>query len=127
MKYSQVKELCKLSGFKPTELELDDWLILTDSEADIQCAEQQAELLWAFNPSFLSGCTGIDQSVFEAIQANDKCEDNSPAILSIIEATCGIATLVESAIRVDGRGHTLSGYDGEELYLGGDLYAYRTN
>ena len=27
----------------------------------------------------------------------------------------------------DGRGHSLSSYDGEEIELGGDFYAFRTN
>ena len=29
--------------------------------------------------------------------------------------------------KFDGRGHSLSSYDGEEIELGGDFYAFRTN
>lgn len=29
--------------------------------------------------------------------------------------------------KFDGRGHSLSSYDGEEIEIGGDLYAYRIN
>lgn len=103
-----------------------EYLVLTDSEADEKAAEQITESLWAFNPSFLAGETEIDQAVFEAIQKNDRCESNNPAILSMIKSTCGIASFVESAIGADGRGHFLAGYDFEENEEG-EYFIYRTN
>jgi len=131
MKYSQIKELCNIYSLKPTDLDLEDFDILTDQDADIKCEEYVESLAWAFNPSFLSGITGIDEAVFKAIQDNDKCEDNNDAILSIIKGTCGIPEFIESAVNADGRGHFLSGYDGEENYLrasdGSVLYAYKIN
>ncbi len=65
-----------------TELEYDDsydadYLVLTDSEAEEKAEEYIKESLWAFNASFLSNVTGFDISIFEAIQANDKCEGNN--------------------------------------------------
>lgn len=38
-----------------------------------------------------------------------------------------IDKIAEEEISLDGRGHLISGYDGEEIELPGDLYAYRTN
>ena len=47
----------------------------------------------------------------------------------IKDGTIGLDTdaIVEECLSLDGRGHFLSGYDGKELYLGDDLYAYRQN
>lgn len=91
--------------------EKDNYLILTDEEADEKCAEYIKDSLWAFNPSFLSGETGIDISVFEAIQSNGKCEDNNDAIESCID---DMDSFIESAISADGRGHFMNTYDGNE-------------
>lgn len=124
---SQVKAICKLYDLKPTEIDFDDYLILTDEEADERVAEYVQDSLWAFKPSFLASVTGIDESVFEAIQANNKCEDNNDAIRSIVDATCGLDELVVEAVKWDGRGHFLSSYDGDENELPGGLYIYRIN
>jgi hypothetical protein len=101
-----------------------EYLVLTDDEADAACADRIKDSLWAFNASFLSGETGIDDSVFEALA--DKCEGANDAVLSIIEGTCGIDDFVKSAAGADGRGHFLSGYDGNEDEYG-DFYIYRIN
>lgn len=47
----------------------------------------------------------------------------------IKDGTIGLDTdaIVKECLSVDGRGHFLSYYDGKELYLGDDLYAYRQN
>ena len=109
------------------EYEIDDidYLVLTDSEADEKVKEYIEETLWAFNPNFLSSVTGIDESVFKAIQDNNKCEGNNEAIKSILDATnTSIEEVAEEAIRWDGRGHFLSQYDGLEIevYAGGEYY-----
>jgi hypothetical protein len=86
--------------------------------------------LWAFKSSFLASETGVDEEVFEAIQSNDRCESNNPAIRSIIDVTCGLDEFVLSAVCADGRGHFLSLYDGEELETtveGIDYHIYRQN
>ena len=90
----------------------NDFLVLTDSEADEKCAEQITDLLWAFNADFLSSVTGIDSEVFEAIQANNRCESNNDAILRLVGDN--LERLIEQAIGADGRGHFLSSYDGNE-------------
>lgn len=106
-----------------------EYLVLTDDEADQAGADYVKESLWAFSASFLSGETGIDETVFTALA--DKCEGANDAIRSIIDGSCGIDSFVESALSADGRGHFLNHYDGEENEhsVGNDdyYYLYRTN
>jgi len=105
----------------------DDYLVLTDDEADERTKEYILDSVWAFNPWFLASETGIDQEVFEAIQANDRCERNNDAILRLIEDE---DSFVKSAISADGRGHFMSSYDGyehEENVNGVTYYIYRMN
>lgn len=44
---SQVKKICKLYDIKPTEIDFDDYLILTDEEANESVAERIQDDLWA--------------------------------------------------------------------------------
>ena len=87
----------------------EDYMVLTDDEADEKVAEYIKETVWAFNPSFLSCHSGIDEDVFKLLQ--DKCESSNEAILKLIK---DFDHFVQDAVRSDGRGHFLSGYDGEE-------------
>lgn len=111
-----------------TELELDDdYLVLTDEEADEKAKEYILDSLWAFTPNFLSSATGVHEDVFIAIQNNGKCESNNDAILSLVDDE---DELVEEAIRWDGRGHFMSHYDGcenEETVNGVTYFIYRQN
>jgi len=91
--------------------ESDGYMVLTDEEAYEKAAQNIEDSLWAFDPSFLSNMTGIDMSVFEAVQANGKCEDNNDAIRSCIG---DVENFVQEAIEADGRGHFISSYDGKE-------------
>lgn len=90
----------------------NDYLILTDDEATEHCMEHINESLWAFNTNFLASATGLDESVFEALQP--QCESANRAIRALIHATCGFDDFCEEAISADGRGHFLNPYDGEE-------------
>jgi hypothetical protein len=113
--------------YEDGEYEIDgiDYLVLTDSEAFEKAEECIEENLWAFSPYFLSCVTGVDESVFEAIQDNGKWEDNNGAIMSILDATnTSISEVAGEAISWDGRGHFLSKYDGEEIevYADGEYY-----
>ena len=121
-----------------SELEYDDsynqdYMVLTDSEADEKAEEYIKDSLWAFNASFLSSVTGFTISIFEAIQANDKCESNNEAILQLVGDN--FDSLVQDAISYDGRGHFLNTYDGNEEefnckdYTGENeyLFVYRMN
>jgi hypothetical protein len=103
----------------------EDYMVLTDDEADEKVAEYIKETVWAFNPSFLSCHSGIDEDVFKLLQ--EKCESANEAILKLIK---DLDHFVEDAVRSDGRGHFLSSYDGEENeqeHNNETYYIYRTN
>jgi len=102
---------CKDNYNELTELD-EDYLVLTEEEADEKAKEYILDSLWSFHPNFLSSyATGIDLEVFEAIQNNGRCESNNDAILRLVDDE---DALVEEAISWVGRGHFLSHYDGEE-------------
>ena len=102
-----------------------EYLVLTDDEADEKVAENIKDSVWAFNPSFLSSHSGIDEGVFKLLQ--EKCESANEAVLKLIK---DFDKFVEDAVGTDGRGHFLSSYDGEENDHEHDnetYYIYRTN
>ena len=101
---------CQDNYNEVTDLD-EDYLVLTDDEADDKAKEYILDSLWAFTPNFLASATGIDSEVFEAIQNNGRCESNNDAILRLVDDE---DALVEEAISWDGRGHFLSHYDGNE-------------
>ena len=101
------------------------YLVLTDEEADQAVEDYIKDSVWAFNPSFLSSHSGIDEGVFKLLQ--DKCESANEAVLKLIK---DFDEFVEDAVGTDGRGHFLSSYDGEENDHEHDnetYYIYRTN
>lgn len=96
-----------------------------DAAADLACAEYIEQSLWAFNSDFLAGETDLPSEVFEILAR--QCEAGNDAILKIVERTCSLDSLVESAIGADGRGHFLNSYDGCEIVLSNGGYLYRIN
>lgn len=106
-------------------VESEEWLVLTDEEADEKCTEYVRENIWTFNPNFLAGYlpVGMDAEILNTMQAK-LCEDANPAILAMVGD--GFENLVEHATGADGRGHYLAGYDGVEIEEGG-YYLYRLN
>ncbi len=106
---------------------IDSWgyRVLTDDEAEAACSERIVNSVWSFDADFLADKTGIDKSVFEALR--DTCEDGNAAIRFIIVGTCGLASFVEDAIDVHGRGHFLAHYDHTENEVGGGWFVYRVN
>lgn len=107
------------------ELGSKEYLILTDNEADEKAREYIKDSLWAFNASFLSGFCDMPEEMFTAVK--DKCEDANEAVLQCVErADGGLNAFVEEAISADGRGHFLSGYDGNENEEG-EYFIYRVN
>jgi len=103
-------------------LEGGDYLVLTDDEAAAALAEHIESSAWAFNASFLSGATGMDEDIFTGLV--DKCEDSNDAVLALIKGSCGLVHFIEEAEASDGRGSFLATYDGEECEQG-DYYIYR--
>lgn len=99
----------------------DNYFVMTDDEADEKCAEAIKDSLWAFNASFIVAHCGKDvadslgvtaglEAAIRSIQEK-LCESANPVIAKLIN---DLDYFIEDAIQCDGRGHFLSGYDGEE-------------
>lgn len=101
-----------------------EYLVLTDDEADKAARDAIADSLWAFNASFLASETEFDEEIFSAIQP--RCEGANDAVRRLIDKSCGLDSFVDAAVSADGRGHFLSGYDGEENEAG-EYFIYRVN
>lgn len=111
-----------------------EWLLVHPADLTRILTSEITESLWAFRPSFLRDITGIDTCVYEAIQSNERCEDNNPAILAIVRGTCGVKTFAREAVKALGAGHFLASYDDREaecpIKIGRKRVrwtAYRTN
>jgi hypothetical protein len=128
--YESFDHYCSDECDEVEEFDNDDYLVLTDEEADEKAKEYITDSLWAFNPSFLANMTDFDEEIFQAIADNGKCESNNDVIYNTIQKTCGINDFVEAAVQADGRGHFMSSYDGnenEETVQGETFYIYRQN
>jgi len=90
-------------------IDSEDYLVLTDEQADEMVREEIEQLVWAFTPSFLSAHTGVKDDAIEKIQEMSE-EANEPLTAMIKD----FDWFVEDAVRCDGRGHFLAGYDHEE-------------
>lgn len=109
------------------EVEGREYLVLIEEEADERAKEEILNSIWAFNASFIEDYTdGIDAETIKIIQ-EAKYEDANEPIKRMIK---DLDSFVEDAISADGRGHFLSGYDGEENEQNINhqwVYIYRTN
>lgn len=108
----------------------NEYLVVTDEEADEETKDYIKETVWAFSASFLANFTDLPKEMFTAIQ--DKCENANDPILTVIERVDGgLDEFVSQAVKADGRGHFLSSYDGNENEVrdeDGELfYIYRKN
>ena len=105
----------------------DEYLVLTDDEANEKVYEEIENTLWAFNAEFIIEMTRLKSGVKSLRTMQEKsCEDCNDFIRAIIDSTCGMDSFVESAIESDGRGHFISYYDGEENEKG-EYFIYRVN
>jgi hypothetical protein len=112
------------------EFNEENYLILTDKEADKAVKEYIKDSVWAFSSAFLSRLTGLNIDVFEAIQSNNKCEDDNEVILKLVNKFSSLNKLTKEAISADGRGHFLSSYDGHETEImirGKMFFVYKIN
>ena len=104
-----------------------EYMVLTDSEADERAKEDILESLWAFNTNFILSHTDInwDERTEKAIKKmqSELCEDANEIVKAMIK---DLDEFVEDAISADGRGHFLNRYDGEENEEG-EYFIYRTN
>lgn len=105
-----------------------EYAIGTDEEADEAAQEYVKDSVWAFNASFILSECDLPNEMEDAIKAlqSDKCEGANDALLALVEKCTTLEDFTQSAISADGRGHFLSGYDGNENEEG-DFYIYRLN
>ena len=118
----------------------EEYMVLTDVEAQNLAYDSMDDTLWAFNASFLYGYTlnNIEQEHIEKIQ--ELYEDANPIIRALLGDDK--ERMFDDAIGCDGRGHFLNTYDGDEIEAGRftthegfedsqfevhDLYIYRMN
>lgn len=109
-----------------------EYMVLTDEEADNEAENSIRESLWAFDTEFILEHTTAyrrtsaeqDRNIIFALKEMQVtlCEMANELVYAMIE---DYEQFVEDAIKVDGRGHFVSMYDGEENEQNG-FYIYRT-
>lgn len=139
---SRVQALAKHLGCDPLEVhEADygdntfrigrhtDYLVLTDEEADEATESYIREHLWTFDIDFIATHFKVDlnDAAREAMRelAGRLCEGANPIFEALVE---DFDTLASCAIGIDGRGHFLAQYDGNENEVkvdGTTYYIYR--
>ena len=103
----------------------DSYFVLTDQEADEYATSEIEDMLWAFDANWLAGYTGLHKAVFEALA--EGYEKSNEAIMALINNAGSMAEFVQDCMDADGRGHFVANYDGDEIELENDYYAYRVN
>jgi hypothetical protein len=117
------------------ECGMESYLVLDDDEADKYVQERILEDLWAFNTEFIIAHSRIEvdeqneESITRALKKMQEklCEDAQPIIRALLKDE---EEFVSDAVEADGRGHFLSGYDGEENEVTHEdetFYIYRQN
>jgi hypothetical protein len=106
-----------------------EYLVLTGKEMDQRTEEYIMDSLWAFNIDFIGSHSNLNESALKALNKmqSELCEDANELVKAVIR---DIDHFVKDAILSDGRGHFLSGYDGEENEIEHKkvmFYIYRTN
>jgi hypothetical protein len=105
----------------------EEYLVLTEEEAEDRAKTDILDSLWAFNTDFILEHTNIDwndriEKAMKKMQ-EELCEDANEIVKAMIT---DFDQFVQDAIDADGRGHFLAGYDGEENEEG-KYFIYRTN
>jgi hypothetical protein len=105
----------------------EEYLVLTEEEAEDRAKTDILDSLWAFNTDFILEHTNIDwndriEKAMKKMQ-EELCEDANEIVKAMIT---DLDEFVQDAIDTDGRGHFLSRYDGEENEEG-EYFIYRTN
>ena len=108
-----------------------EYLVLTDEEADKRAEEDIKNSLWAFNPEFIirhcknydeMDCYEFESAVNSLKKAQEsECENLNGLVYALID---DMEDFVEDAIIADGRGHFISYYDGyeNEVNIEGETY-----
>ena len=98
-----------------------EYLVLNNKESQTRCEEDIKQSIWAFNSSFLSFHTGINEDIIKSVQ--EHCESSNDMLLNSIK---DIEKFINEAIASDGKGHFISYYDGYE-HEENNLFIYRLN
>ena len=103
----------------------EEYLVVTDAEADERAAEYIRASVWAFQASWIADFTpeGIDTEEIESLRG-DRCEAVNKGLIALINAGTGMQAFIDASIAADGRGHFLSRYDSEE-HAEGSFFIYR--
>lgn len=108
-----------------------DYVVYDDDEADNAAREYIQDSLWAFNKSFLNDYSeairNIPDKDWKDISGK-LCESFNDAVKAMIGDN--LEDMMDDAISMDGRGHFISFYDGEENEIevnGETYYIYRQN
>ena len=127
--------LANFLGVEVTDFEINNdeyilpngysYFVLTDQEADEYATSEIEDTLWAFSSDFLASYTGLHKAVFDSLA--EGYERSNEAIMALINNAGSMADFVQECMDADGRGHFVANYDGEEIELENDYYAYRVN
>jgi hypothetical protein len=114
-------------GLTVVEIGRDSYAIGADEEVDEACENHIRDNLWAFNAEFITDCCGLPRELADALRAwqQKECERANEGMLALIDRCDAWNRIVGRAVSLDGRGHFLASYDGDEIDLGGGLFAYR--
>lgn len=94
------------------------YLVLTDDEASCAAKEGVADSLWELSAEFLEEQTGIQNFARLIKSAQNLGDEINPALLDIVQATCGLTALAGAAIATYGRARFLATGDGDEHKIG---------
>jgi len=93
----------------------NEWLVLTDIEADNRASDYILDSLWTFHDWFIHGHIRDPNIEVEHLKPIlELCENANPIIRAMIG---DIEYFVEDAIKSDGRGQFLARYDGDEIEI----------
>lgn len=103
----------------------NEFLVLTDEEADEKTTDYIKDSLWAFNASFIIENSDLPWEAEEMVKSFQEklCEGANETIKALIP---DIDSFVYAAIGADGRGHFLSTYDGNEVEID-NFFIYQVN
>lgn len=146
-----VSQLVEFTGLDPEDLESgkfdDDWKLYDEDEREAALIEYCMNTCHYFDPWFLSDFTGLPESLFKTLATTTSEDDQHNAVLTLIKGMgpkndpqktanwCEEANLEEfarQAAKVDGYGHFLASYDGQEQEITNTkgqvvYYLYRIN
>lgn len=114
--------------------DLEDYLVFNDKQATKYCKECILETLWAFNTDFIASFLDLNNWEYNSFIKNFKklqseiCEDCNIIVKKLLGNK--LNEFIKEAIKIDGRGHFVSSYDGIEnkfYYNRTYYYIYKIN